>query len=142
MSEGDLGRLETAVVGSLPAEYRKFMMGQNGGAPVEEARFRLPDGSVHEVEWFFTIKFEGKGESLPHVAKSMSDFMPSCLLPVAQTAEGHSIVLGLADVARGRVFLVTDDARSRTDASAAEVLEDPGIVPVAATFSAFVEGLF
>jgi SMI1 / KNR4 family (SUKH-1)/Ankyrin repeats (3 copies) len=93
---------------SLPAEYRAFLLKQNGGRPDRtvfnyEPRKGHADGS-DVVSEFFSIGARRAENDLSYALETWDQRIPERMLPIARTVFGNLVCLSCAAKDKGRVF--------------------------------------
>lgn len=105
----------------LPADYKDFLLRNNGGRP-EPDSFNVPTwvhvGSV--VDRFFGIK-PGDDYDLEREYEVYAERIPAELIPIANDAFGNAICLGVKGKYRGKMYFwdheaeLDENGRSRRD---------------------------
>jgi hypothetical protein len=108
-TDADFERLETAVGGALPADYRTFVR-ECGGIGLEQAVAVLEDGGARRgVEVFFGFGEAKYGFDLHGKLERFSDRLPSGLLPIAADSAGNLFLLVVTGDDAGAVLLWDHD---------------------------------
>lgn len=132
----DLNALEVAANGSLPADYKAFLLKRNGGS-VRPFAFELEvpgsdfKESVHALDYLYEVKEIHRRSQLKMDAALRN--MPPGRLAIGTTVSELTITLNLGDKGRGEVeawvrdtFNVWGEGANRT------------VVPLAGSFTTFL----
>lgn len=136
-----LARFEEKLGMPLPAAYRRFLAGINGGRPEPEF-FRGPSGRVHELPiWYGLDENAGEGPYnliLRHRVGQLLFRAPHSWICIARSWDGNLVFLSLTGEDAGHLYLWFHDARPNqiwdkgpADESFAQRLERMGIAPLA-----------
>ncbi|HSG70511.1 MAG TPA: SMI1/KNR4 family protein [Planctomycetaceae bacterium] len=103
--ESSLSRFEQKFKTVLPYEYRSFLLRQNGGFPLNDVLFHVPELNedvmlamlygVSDIPSQGTIEFE---------INDILEDLKGLLLPIGHDPGGNSILLGLKEEFLGRVY--------------------------------------
>lgn len=92
---------------TLPDPYRRFLIRQNGGRPLENLHFvDSPDGPIDVgVNWFYGLETGSEHDNLAHQVRFMHGSLPVELIPIAEASAGDLIVLKVSGDKLGSVWL-------------------------------------
>jgi cell wall assembly regulator SMI1 len=101
----DIEKTETKLGIQFPAEYKAFLLRHNGGRPAKEwfPKPRNPSDGVL-LHYFLAVTREETSSISEHAAR-FRDRIPAALLPIARTAGGNVICVGVATPHLGKVYL-------------------------------------
>jgi len=118
ISEEEIIIFEQELEISLPKEYKKFLLQNNGGQPVHNVTFNL---SKNGVKWefpiniFFGISEEDTSYELSMTYAFFSERIPHQLLPIADDGIGNKICIGIEEEYYNKIFLWKFDKESQED---------------------------
>lgn len=92
ITEADLDAFESRLGQRLPADYRQFMLSQNGGRPIPNY---LPSNPNVGIGVFFCLTSDDQDDSMAQMLDVYSDRYPPRMLPIAESAGGNLICLSL-----------------------------------------------
>jgi hypothetical protein len=134
----DIEQLEHLVGAMLPADYRDFLIENNGGRPAPSAfrfeQYQKPQESL--VDWFFTLNEKETAYLLPRALEVYMGRIPAPLLPIACDPFGNLILLDLGAKSVGPIYFWDHENENPEG--------DPwwdNISFVASSFTEFVKGL-
>jgi hypothetical protein len=133
--ESVIAALENEIGGSLPPEYRSFLLACNGGKPTPDG-FRLPrEGTYSDslVNWFYAA-MPGSPIDLGKKWRLFRGRMPPGLRTIANDPFGNQICIGVSGEARGKIYF-WDHEREQYPADWSNV------DLIAESFDAFLRGL-
>lgn len=141
LTEAVVADFESEIGAALPADYRAFLLANNGGSSDHDrftVRWSTPphsDPITREVLDYFRSLGEGALD-MRKALRAFSGRVPDGALPVATDPFGNQILLGLAGDHRGRVYFWLHDLPPEMDET------DPANLGVVAdSFDAFLAGL-
>lgn len=107
IGEDDIRALEKLLGQKLPAQYRTFLLRQNGGSPQPQEAFcgygDKDKGSVLGI--FYAVVHEDYGCRIEYGLGAFEKRIPSDLLPIGAAAFGDQVCIGLSGKGRGKIFL-------------------------------------
>lgn len=124
---------EQAIHGSLPTDYREFLLRHNGPL-VQPMEFNVSDYSDSIHEHFYGLH-DVLHRDLRSTYLNSSDEFPSDLMPVAEDGGGNYVCIGLGGRFGSRVYFLDHELYDQSD-------DTSGVIPIADSFSQFLEGLF
>jgi len=134
--DSEIQQFEQRIGSTLPADYRNFLIANNGGRPNPSAfsfttcQGKHEDSSVH---YFFGIH-DGRIGSLEGKAVLRGQRIPTDFLPIATDAFGNLILIGLGSQNQGKVYF-WDHEQEEDEPSLRNISE------IAETFAGFVNAL-
>lgn len=153
-SAQDIARLEVALGGALPADYKRFLEHYGQGA-LSVAKWFPVGGASPWGPWGIADQFLGfssrEREGIEDAATNLFDGeIPPHMLPIAYDPGGNVILLAVSGATQpaGSVWFWDHEQRPsapspdepwRADATSADATR--GLYPVAPSFTAFLESL-
>ena len=107
LTQTDIDDLETATRQIYPAQYKQFLLMNNGGRP-KENNFKFKavadnlDGGI--VDGFYGIDLELKVNNLDSAYKTYLGRMPKNIIPVAHDPFGNQICISVSGNDSGKVY--------------------------------------
>lgn len=133
-----LGRFEELLEVRLPADYRNFLLRNNGGRPrVNGFRIENNGQASDEVLDYFLGIAQGEQDDIVTFLQGYADRLPPELLPSAYDAFGNLICLGLSEPFAGQVLFWNHELEPESDDT-----EYSNLTVVAPNFSLFVKSFF
>jgi len=128
-----LAAFEAELRGSLPADYRAFLL-QHNGPLVEPTEFRVADYCDSIDEHFYGLHSEAHRD-LRELYLQTPDEFPSDLFPIAEDGGGNYVCVGLGGRFGSRVYFLDHELFDEDDDTAA-------VIQIAESFNQFLDGLF
>lgn len=123
--------LERELAYSFPDDYKRFLLGFNGGTP-ETNSFDVPATKTGSgVRIFYGVLGAGKDEDLVHEQRLLKDRLPVGIIAIAEAVGGNRVCLSLRAEDRGTVFFWDHELESEEDLAAA-------LAKLASSFDAFL----
>lgn len=129
-------RLAEVAGSALPADYRRFMLTQNGGVLSESAHLR-DDGSGASVRAFLSVDADDGGYDFGHYLRTYEGRYPYGLLPIGIDASSNLILLDTGYQQSGSVWFWDHEGEADED----EPPRTDNIVKIADTFTGFLHDL-
>lgn len=136
LTEARLKKFEEVLGATLPADYREFLVRNNGGLPSPSQFWLNMDGDKYVSALVEVYALHDDENSLEEKRPNGEWGVPVTMLPIGNDGYSNEICVGIGGKDRGKVFYVDcslhdyDNPNSR-----------PGIAKVANSFSEFLKNL-
>ncbi len=112
LSAGDLKNFENEIGFKLPAQYRKFMLENNGGRLTRNF-FRVPGWRYRNslVNEFDCIIPDGSGFGIRQILEITGDIYPEGFIPIGGDPGGNTILMGLKKPFRNKIYFWDHEAQ-------------------------------
>jgi cell wall assembly regulator SMI1 len=139
LTESELASVERELGVEFPRDYRRFLLEQNGGRPVDDWMLDTPLshslGGVEPCD-FFSLGRSGEYDMSWMLDSYGVDWLAAGLLPVAEDGGGNVICLSLRGDDYGAVYFWDHERGAHEDVPSRQSL-----TVVSESFEAFVNGL-
>jgi hypothetical protein len=124
----DIARLEHEIAGSLPEEYKRFLLANNGGVPEGLASIEIEGlpGSPTDIQEFFGLGLEIETNNIDWYLREIPERLPANSIPIAIDSGGGLFCLSYRGREMGQVTFKDLEG------------PDPGVYPVAESFNYFL----
>jgi hypothetical protein len=129
-SEDQVSTIEVRAGISLPADYREFLLTQNGGYRPDPGIFDVPGESCSV--WHGALGFADDGYDIRPYLEPQCEYLPYCL-PIGHDICGNELLLGLSGAHYGHVYW--RDHELTTEG------EEKAPIKLADSFTAFLQAL-
>lgn len=140
----DLKRLEESLGLVLPEDYKEFLLGFNGGVPVEsyvdfEANSLKVPGE--EVKRFYGVGVKPTND-IEHKCRTIGGYIPEGFIYIANTHGGNFFLISLRNENYGHVFYKDHEIEDVEDYDPMSGRLPDSIIEVAPSFGDFLEMLY
>lgn len=106
ISEIDVVQFEKEIGYSLPEQHRNFLLEHNGGRPKDNYHFYVPTWQYNSslIQKLKGIDPNAPGLDLRQAHEITGDILPEGSLIIGNDPGGNSILIGLNDLNRGKIF--------------------------------------
>lgn len=132
LSENDVEQIEELVGGRLPDDYRWFLLNYGASDFDQYAVFPTAGGGIAPGTFF--------GQDITAVLTECSDRMPQQVVPINDDGAGNLLCISLRPDSFGAI-LYQSHSVGWSDASDEDMAKLSTLVPVAADFVSFIDGL-
>ncbi len=140
-TEAQVAKLERQLGAKLPAEYREFLLTQNGGepTPMDASLFVFPDNRPVMAGFFFGLYAKAKpAQSLSFALDHISPLLPEGHLPICGIVTLHSFSISLKSNPGSVYFWDLFEEPLETDSEGQGVFADSQAVLAAGSFNEFL----
>ena len=140
VAEADVAEAEARMTSSIPPEYRKFLLKNNGGRPRQPCDFSMRDSSgrnqVGTVDRFLGIDAP-EFFNLEHYLQVYQDRIPRNRFPIAYDPGGNLIVISTSSSDAGSVYFWDHEL----EAEEGQPPTDKNLYFIAGNFDEFLSNL-
>ncbi len=143
-AESEVTRWEDQQALIFPADYRDFLLHENGGALPDERHFVFSaKGQVWRVVQFYNFSLKNKFALQPFDWKNMSPALPKFVFGFCRVDAPGDIMGVFISLDRNHpgVYIIFTHYECGPDASPAAFFGDPAVVKISDSFSDFVNRL-
>ncbi len=109
LSVKSLHDFEARIGVKLPKDYEEFLLENNGGKPVPDFFWIVPQKDGSRMNQFYGLHEEAKIFSLNTCTSEKRYGIPASMLPIGDDGLGNSICMGVLPDNKGNIFFLDHD---------------------------------